>query len=60
MLPKNNEVVKYDLKSILEAFKTFFTYMAETLLEKRQHPPHKYYNESVNNVRKHLGIITKI
>lgn len=34
IFPKDNEVVKYDLKSILEVFKTFFADMVKTLLEK--------------------------
>ena len=49
MLTKGNEVVKYDLKSILEVFKMFFANMAGTLLEKVQHPPNKYDIDSVNN-----------
>ena len=36
---KEEKVVKYDLKSISQVFQTFFTNIAETLLQKLLPPP---------------------
>ena len=56
---KDDNVVRYDPKSISKVFQLFFANMAKTLLQKLPPPPKKYGIDSVKHFYKDLNITTK-